>query len=242
MTNQFGNEIYRSPKTLSYLAIGFLGSILLCNILFVFLSVGMMFFPDRRMDLITGETVPVAFVLIGLVGILHLLLFVAAVVFFLIWEHRAFKNLPALRAQNVEFTPGWAVGWWFIPFANLVKPYQAMSELWNESDPDFDSQGGFLSSAVGSPAIVGAWWALFIVSNILLTVSNMLSNGKPSEISELFPVVFLTANIIRAAGAFLIIKIIRDITRREDLRFERLRSFNDLPAPPPPPNFDQNRF
>ena len=238
MTNQFGNDIYCSPKTLSLLAMGFLGGVLLCNVLFVLLSIGLLT-SDRKMSLVTGESVPLAFVLIGFVGVLHLLLFLASIVFFLIWEHRAFKNLSALRAQNVEFTPGWAVGWWFIPFANLLKPYQAISELWNESDPDFDPEGGFLSSAVGSPPIVGWWWAFFIISNILLSLTNMMANGgRPSEIGAAFAVVFLTATLVRSVDDFLVIKIIRNITARQELRFLNLGSLNNFGAPPPPPRFD----
>lgn len=240
MTDQFRNETYRSPKTLSLLATGFLGGILLCNILFVALSFGLLVFPDKTMTLPSGESVPLTFILIGFVSILHGFLFLASIVFFLIWEFRAFKNLSPLRAQNPEFTPGWAVGWWFIPFANLVKPYQAMSDLWNESDADFDAENGFLSASVGAPGMLGLWWALFIVSNILLRISSALSDGEASEVGAAFAAVFLVANIIRGVDAFLIIKIIRDITRNQDLRFERLSESGGSNAPPPPPQFEQN--
>lgn len=240
MKEQFGNEIYRSPKTLSFLATGFLGGILLCDILFVVLSFGLLVFPDKKMTLPSGEIVSLAFVFISFISILHGFLFVAAIVFFLIWEFRAFKNLSPLRAQNSEFTPGWAVGWWFIPFANLVKPYQAMSDLWTDSDPDFDAEGGFLSNAVGAPRIMGWWWALFIVSNILLNITSLLSNGRASDIGADFAAIFLVANIIRGADAFLIIKIIRDITRNQDLRFQKLGELGDFNTPPPPPQFSQN--
>lgn len=62
-------------------------------------------------------------------------LLVIAIVW-LIWQHRAQKNLEGLGATWLRFTPGWAVGWWFVPFANLVKPFQTMRELWKASgDP-----------------------------------------------------------------------------------------------------------
>ena len=29
--------------------------------------------------------------------------------FFLMWLYRAFNNLSALKARNLEFSPGWAI-------------------------------------------------------------------------------------------------------------------------------------
>lgn len=235
MTNDFANHSYRSPKTLSFLASGFLGGVLLCNVLFIIFSIGMLVFPDRAMSLGAGEQAPVAFVLIGLVSILHALLYIPTIVFFLVWLHRAYKNLSALRASYLEYTPGWAVGWWFIPFANLVKPYQVMTELWSASDPDFDAEAQFVSNTIGSPAFIGLWWALFIVSNISLRISDNMSDGDMSAVGGAFAVVFIIANVIRGIDAFLAIKIVRDITAREELRFKRLGNLNSFGEPPPPP-------
>src|SRR5688500_18010935 len=126
MTNTFGNNTYRSSKTLSYIAIGLLGSLILCAIFFILLSFGMLFFPDSAINLEDGEPMSAALLFIGIAALLRIPLFIAVVVFFLIWVYRAFNNLSALKPGNLEFSPGWAVGWWFIPFANLIKPFQAM--------------------------------------------------------------------------------------------------------------------
>lgn len=62
-------------------------------------------------------------------------LFVLALCYILsgIWIVRASKNAASLMPDSKRITPGWAVGWYFIPFANLFKPYQAMRETWNSS-------------------------------------------------------------------------------------------------------------
>lgn len=237
MANTFRNDYYRSAKTLSYLAIGFLCSLLFCFALNVILSFAQMFFSEKTIDLATGENVSIPYVLIGLVTLLHVPLFIAAVVFFLIWEHRAFKNLAALEARNLEFSPGWAVGWWFVPFANLVKPYQAMKELWNESDPDFDPELGFLSSSSSAPPIIVWWWALFIISNISMQISSKMSDSTIADISVYFPIALIIASVLRGVDAFLIVTIIKNITRRQELRFQKLGDSNQFTAPPPPPNF-----
>ncbi len=54
----------------------------------------------------------------------------------LVWMYPAQKNLPALQpTRPLEVSPGWAVVWFFVPIMNLFRPFQAMRQLWNESDP-----------------------------------------------------------------------------------------------------------
>src|SRR5687767_1529604 len=75
---------------------------------------------------------------IGLAYMAFTLVFVASVVVVAMWIHRAHANLRDAGTDGLEFTPGWAVGWYFIPFANLIKPFQAMRELWNASHGQAD--------------------------------------------------------------------------------------------------------
>jgi hypothetical protein len=102
-----------------------------------------------------GESVP-ELLYVG-VSLLQLLIFIATAVAFLMWLHRAYRNLPALGATRLDTTPGWAVGYFFIPFANLVKPFQAVREIWHESAPGGEAREGFggVSSRSGTPALVG---------------------------------------------------------------------------------------
>lgn len=92
-----------------------------------------------------------------LVGIIQVLLAIFLGVTFLRWIYRANKNLHVLSSQPMMFTPGWSVGWYFIPIANLFKPYQAMKEIWTVAHRRTPSAGSLL----------GWWWFLWIVSNFL---------------------------------------------------------------------------
>ena len=84
----------------------------------------------------------------GALGIVQILFYISIVIVFSRWIIRAHKNLPALGADGMSITPGWAVGYFFIPFANLWKPFEAMRELWNVSgdprDPDRTKTPGLL--------------------------------------------------------------------------------------------------
>jgi len=50
----------------------------------------------------------------------------AVIVLWLIWQHGSTANLWARGYRDLKIRPGWAVGWWFIPFANYVMPLVAM--------------------------------------------------------------------------------------------------------------------
>ena len=52
------------------------------------------------------------------------------VVLFIIWMFRAAKNNEALDRRDPRFGPGWSIGSWFIPLANLVIPVMILQDLW----------------------------------------------------------------------------------------------------------------
>jgi hypothetical protein len=237
MANTFDGEIYRSPKTLSYINMGLFGSLAVSGVLYVLFCFGLIFAPAAQFDLGDGESMHIALALLGLVGLLEIPVRIATIVFFLVWEYRAFSNLSALKARNVEFSPGWAVGWWFIPLANLIKPFQAVRELWNESDPDFEEEAGFLNVAGGTPAIIGFWWAFFLVSGFLGRIADKLIDAD-GNISNEFPIVFLIASIFQIAAAVLALIIVKNITQRQEARFRKIGVSQQF-QPPAPPTFNQ---
>jgi Domain of unknown function (DUF4328) len=93
-------------------------------------------------------------------GLLYLTSFVAALVVYLMWIYRAVSNLDAVRTGvpigPLRFSPGWAVGWYFVPIMNLFRPFQVMRELYRESNPDHRSSW-----------LIGAWWTLWIIATML---------------------------------------------------------------------------
>jgi hypothetical protein len=48
-------------------------------------------------------------------------------IFFLIWQYRSAKVAEAL-GYPARRTPGWGVGFWFVPLVNLWMPYQALRD------------------------------------------------------------------------------------------------------------------
>ena len=68
--------------------------------------------------------------LVNSVAILQLVLRLVAYVAFCFWIYRRHQNLQLFRVQGLKSTPGAAVGWYFVPFMNWVRPYQITAEIW----------------------------------------------------------------------------------------------------------------
>jgi hypothetical protein len=104
-----------------------------------------------------------------LIGIGQIGMYVITVIVFARWIYVLNANKTPLGAAALSFTPGWAVGWFFIPFANLWKPYQAMKELWLVSADPLRWQQQQRSQ------LLPWWWFLWLLANILGQLSFRLS-------------------------------------------------------------------
>src|SRR5262245_4681290 len=93
------------------------------------------------------------------------LVFVATVVVWCVWQHHAQANAVVLSGGGLRFTPGWAVGWWFIPIANLWKPFQTVRELWKASHG-----GGWRTVATWS--LLGWWWATWLIGSLNIQLGS----------------------------------------------------------------------
>lgn len=90
----------------------------------------------------------------------QLALFLGTAIAFLVWLYRAEVNVRALGADDMMVSPGWAVGWFFVPLVQLVMPFIAMRELWKASATPRDWQLG------ASSPLIPLWWACWIGSVI----------------------------------------------------------------------------
>lgn len=132
---------------------------------------------------------------LGVVGLL-----VTGVVWFL-WLHRAVANARAL-GRPTDFTPGWAVGWWFVPLANVVRPYQILRSLVDE-----------LGAPTNRPVLW--WWGCYLAASVF---SNFAGFLRPSDVNgfRVYLGSSLIAEAFRAAAAILAFQLVGDIERRSE--------------------------
>lgn len=125
------------------------------------------------------------------------------------WIYRTNKNAHCLSA-DMTTSPGWAVGWFFIPLANLVMPYQAMKETWRESH-----EAAGQMADVDSP-LLPWWWALWIGGNVVANVTVALGAAGPDAL-EAAAWVDLVSLALQTGAALLLIRIMKRLSRVQDL-------------------------
>jgi hypothetical protein len=131
-------------------------------------------------------------------------------ILWLVWQHRAQTNVLG-RRTGLRFTPGWAVGWWFVPIANLWKPFQAMSELRRASE---HRDGWAMASAW---PVMGFWWAGWIASAALTRVSAAQAGGT-ADIDDFIAsdVTWIIAMLVDISTAVLAALVVLRIARAQE--------------------------
>lgn len=147
---------------------------------------------------------------------------ITTIVLWLMWQHRAHANLRALGVGGLGFTPGWAVGWWFIPFANIVQPFRAMSELWKGSDPE---AGAVDWKAKRTPRLLIGWWTAWLLAfAVLPTLASTAASGERPPVTDLIARnrFLLTTNALFIVAAVLALLVVRTIDARQQAKHERV--------------------
>jgi hypothetical protein len=183
----------------------------------------------------------------GIMGALELLAFVVGAVFFILWFHRAYSNLPALGVARRRFDSNAAIWPWFVPILNLWRPKQVANDIWRGSDPQVASRELRLAQDP-VPPLLGFWWAGYIVSSMLGSraglswwstptaedagFSALLGDSGGAEDIRHAAILDLVASGVDIVAAVLAILVVRRLTARQ---LEREHVVKRLPPAAPSP-------
>ena len=166
----------------------------------------------------------------AIIGGLQVLTFVLTAIFFLMWIHRAHRNLPALGARGLKFTPNWAVGWFFVPFMNLVRPVQVVAEIWKASSPGNNTSDGTAWKSARVSPIIWLWWVVWIIAGIVGQFAARL--GLRAETLEMILVsswaVFIS-DAIDMVAAVLAILVVSSIDKMQEAKAQQMATLGSLP-------------
>ena len=141
-----------------------------------------------------------------LIGIIQFSLFIITGIVFLRWIYFSNSNSRSFDAKGMQFTPGWSIGYYFVPYLNLYKPYRAMKEIWKTSKDPKNWE------MVKTPSLFPQWWTLWLISGFLGNISFRLSM-KAEELNELFvsSSVTLASDLIDIPLSLIAIKMVSQI-------------------------------
>ncbi len=145
------------------------------------------------------------------------------------WTYRVSRNLAALGTLDPEYSPGWAVGFYFIPILNLFRPYQAMVEIWTGSNPNY--LGSQLKRQVSVP-LLNLWWGVWICSAIIGRVMEQSGRGEQA-VDELIVQNYLVLAVVlllEVPRDLLSLWLVRTLSSAQDERYEKITASSPVPA------------
>jgi hypothetical protein len=169
---------------------------------------------------------------IGVSNGIVLVLTLGTIVAWCIWQYRAQADLYARGVPDLRYSPGWAVGWWFVPFASLVMPCLTMRELWRNAGR---REGDI--SPLRSAWTVLAWWLVYAGAGVVLVIGwipligsmidsiEQQARGSSSQITSVtlsasaihsMRLGLWVSDVLRVVAAAVGAWIVLAISRRED--------------------------
>jgi hypothetical protein len=154
-----------------------------------------------------------------------LVVLIICAVTFIAWLSRAVENAPFVGAGQPPHSPRGAIGWWFVPFASFVVPYQIVADLHDRLAIGTDTGRAFVLRV--------AWWLLFIGGGLIAWFGTLMGSDTIERLQRQvdYQVTGLLAQVIAAVLAIL---LVRRIQRREDARALLLTARTAPPIDPAP--------
>jgi hypothetical protein len=179
---------------------------------------------------VTDAEVASAVVRVGVVSLGQLVLWMATAAVLLSWFHRAYANLRSIGTTAPRFGTGWAIGSWFVPFLNLVRPKQIADELWRASRPDGASDDGPGATRM---VTVHLWWTLWLVTaavqlNLARTTFDTAGDAGPEALLQAAQG-SLVVTIAEIALHVVTFALVYGITVGQDARITHLTSPDGAP-------------
>ncbi|HAX82628.1 MAG TPA: hypothetical protein DCY40_08690 [Actinobacteria bacterium] len=135
----------------------------------------------------------------------------------IVWLRRMYRNLSPLGVTELRFAPGWAVGAWFVPILNWIRPKQIVDDIWRATELEAPHPIGGTWRWKPVPQWVHLWWALSVATSLLGIVGGL--GGRTSRTAVGALMLTSAASLLVSPLLFL---VIGRTTDRQDQRAARV--------------------
>jgi hypothetical protein len=137
-------------------------------------------------------------------------LLAATAIAFIVWFWRAYRNLEALGLP-ARHAAGWAIGGWFVPFLNFVRPKQIANDLWGAVGAARDAE----PEPPGGSVLLAFWWAAWL--GALVAIPLALDRSEHPTIEQMLHTnaVYLARAAVFVVATVLAFVVVRTITRAQ---------------------------
>jgi len=94
-----------------------------------------------------------------------------------VWWYQAYLAIQRLEPSGLRWSPGWAIGGWFIPFANLVIPKRVLDEVDRVSGT---AEDGSVDGWREQPTlrVAAAWWWFWVGAVVLRGIGLVMTQSQ----------------------------------------------------------------
>lgn len=138
--------------------------------------------------------------------------YLAFIIVFLMWFHRVYKRLQYFGVQGLSDTPAWAVGWYFIPFVGIVKPYFVMRQVWHAA---LYAESESTQWRRKRTRWLIVWWVGFLAAGFMYQLSLMSSYETAEDYKRDALFVLIGEPLYMISGVLLLI-IMHRVTKVQD--------------------------
>jgi hypothetical protein len=145
---------------------------------------------------------------------------------FLPWFYRGYLNLRRLGLRNLRYSPGWAIGSWFIPIFNLFRPKQIANDLQRATHGGTLHTTGRINDQPVAP-LLHWWWAMYLLGNFIAISAfsgvdeeeEILTQSQALDTLEEEQAIYgadIAASLVSIVAVVLAVLVIKRITREQE--------------------------
>jgi Domain of unknown function (DUF4328) len=156
---------------------------------------------------------------LGIAGVVQ----VAVAVCVMIWMFRAAQNLRTLGRVGATWSPGWAIGAWFLPPCIFVLPWLMLKELWKGSASTAAPNDPSWKRHPASP-LVTVWWVVYGIVSVFLGGWQFRTGGFDQDFEDVAEAYVDAAPqaamgaVVTIVSGVLFVMIVRGITKHQQSR------------------------
>ena len=144
-------------------------------------------------------------------SVLSLLALLVAAPIVIVWLFRTSKAMTARGAEGRRWSPGWAIGSWFVPFANLILPRLVVAEIEKcVSEPYSGTPIGDRWATHQRFTMGDVWWFLWVAGNVVSYLGTVAGNPTVDTAGRYATYVTIGSMgsfVVAVAGVVLVLEI-----------------------------------
>ncbi|MFE3827513.1 DUF4328 domain-containing protein [Streptomyces sp. NPDC059092] len=181
---------------------------------------------NEDFDAFTDEDLDRADLLYAASGVAQVAAVLATAVVFLVWFHRVRRNADVFDPSAHRMSAGWAIGGWFVPFANFWLPRRVAGDIWAASTrPGPDGAAPRVSYA-----LVNAWWTAWVCTLVLgRYASRAYDKAEEAEEVRQAAAALFAVDLLDIAAAVLALLFVRKLTRMQHTKATGGQVFEAVP-------------